>query len=414
VSGGLARFSPREGAANDAVAGVKPRLVFTPVNRDQAAALMAELSAAKQTVAFVGGATQLDLGHAPERLDAVVRTERLNKMIEYAPSDQIVIAEAGMTLAALQRELAVSGQRLAIDPPLAARATLGGIVASNAFGPLRTRYGSIRDLIIGISFVRADGVTARGGGKVVKNVAGFDLPKLLVGSLGTLGLITTVSLRLHPLPLTEVTVLLTQQTAPDVRALVVQMRAAQLEPAAVFAWNDGDALSVAVRFEGFPTGVEEQKSRLLALSSGKARCQALDQAAGRELTKRHDEVRTAGSIRAKFAALPASIESVMAEALRPLLDVFDRAGLVYYPMLGLGFVTGEPRSAERAAEAIATARRFLEQQGGSLVLEVAGAELRARSDVWGSAPGALSLMRSVKARFDPDRLLAPGRFAAGT
>ena len=126
-------------------------------------------------------------------------TERLERIVEHAPLDQIVIVEAGVRLASLQDALARSGQMLALDPPWAGRATIGGLVATNAFGPRRTRYGSIRDLIIGISIVRADGTEARGGGKVVKNVAGFDVPKLMVGSLGTLGLIATVNFRLHPL-----------------------------------------------------------------------------------------------------------------------------------------------------------------------------------------------------------------------
>ena len=114
-------------------------------------------------------------------------------MLEHSPSDQIVVVEAGVTLATLQRTLAAHGQRLALDPPSADLATVGGIVAANAFGPRRTRFGTARDLIIGLSLVRADGIAARGGGKVVKNVAGFDLPRLFVGSLGTLGLITSVT-----------------------------------------------------------------------------------------------------------------------------------------------------------------------------------------------------------------------------
>src|SRR5215471_5079574 len=259
VNGGaLARFAPREGAASDEIVGVRPKLAFTPEKTEDAAALMAELAAQRLVVAFVGGGTHLGLGAPPARLDAVISTRRLTQIVEYAPSDQIVVAQAGITLSALQRKLAEAGQRLALDPPWPDRATLGGIVASNAFGPLRARYGSMRDLIIGVHFVRADGVAARGGGKVVKNVAGFDLPKLLVGSLGTLGLITTVTCRLHPLPEKQVTLLMPNRTAASVRALVAQIRAAQLEPAAVVALREGTGFAVSVRFEGFQAGVEDQ------------------------------------------------------------------------------------------------------------------------------------------------------------
>ena len=162
----------------------------------------------QERLLFVGGGTDLDLGAPPERLDVLLRTRRLDRIVEHAPSDQIAVVEAGVTAGrARPARSAPRGQRLALDPPLPERATVGGIVAANAFGPRRARYGSVRDLIIGVTIVRADGVVAHGGGKVVKNVAGFDLPKLMVGSLGTLGLIATATFRLHPLPEESATLL---------------------------------------------------------------------------------------------------------------------------------------------------------------------------------------------------------------
>src|ERR1700680_2388612 len=156
-----------------------------------------------------------------------------------------------MTLTRLQSVAGTHGQRLALDPPLADRATIGGIIAANAFGPLRTRYGSVRDLIIGVSIIRADGVIARGGGKVVKNVAGFDLPKLMVGSLGTLGMIATATFRLHPQTEASETLLIGTRSAAAIRRLFADMRRAQLEIAAAVAITEGGAFDVAVRFEGF-------------------------------------------------------------------------------------------------------------------------------------------------------------------
>ena len=409
----LARFAPREGAASDEIVGVRPKLVFAPEKSEDAAALMAELAAQRLVVAFVGGGTQVGLGAPPERLDAVISTRRLNQIVEYAPSDQIVVAQAGITLSALQQKLAEAGQRLALDPPWPDRATLGGIVASNAFGPLRTRYGSIRDLIIGIHFIRADGVAARGGGKVVKNVAGFDLPKLLVGSLGTLGLITTVTCRLHPLPEKQVTLLMPNRTAASVRALVAQIRAAQLEPAAVVALREGTGFAVSVRFEGFQAGVEDQKERLISLVSPQGPCSALDEAGARDFAARHDRVRVGGTLRTKIAALPGSLDTVVPECVVPLCESLEHAGFVSYPTLGIGFVSGDVNTVARASEAIATARGALARLGGSLVLEEAPAEVRARCDVWGQTKSALSLMRSVKARLDPEHRMAPGRFVGG-
>ena len=408
----LARFTAREGTPADAIVGQRPKLVFSPESADEAAALVAATAQERMAITFVGGGTKLELGAPPERLDAVVRTERLSKVIEYAPSDQVVVVEAGITFAALQREVGAFGQRLALDPPWPDRSTLGGIVAANAFGALRTRYGSVRDLIIGVSFVRADGISARAGGKVVKNVAGFDLPKLLVGSLGTLGLITTVTFRLHPLPETTVTLVLDRLTSSEVRALCAELHAAQLEPAAVVAIWSNAGFTVAVRFEGFRAGVEEQKNRLTALVPRGA-CEALDDAQAAGVWAEHDRLRTAGSFRAKLAALPAGVEALMAEGIAPFLETLDGPALVLYPTLGLGFISGATADHERLALAIGAARHWLEYLGGSLVIEAASPELRAVCDVWGPAPRALSLMQSVKSRLDPERRLAPGRFAGG-
>jgi len=171
----------------------------TPGSIEEAQALLAE---GGRQVLFVGGGTALPPGPP---VDLEISSEKLDRVIEYEPADQVVIVECGLRLAALQRELAKHGQRLALDPPQPDKATLGGIVAANSFGPLRTRFGSVRDLIIGVSVVRADGTRAKGGGKVVKTVAGFDLPKLMCGSWGTLAFIATVTFRVHPLPEEAVT-----------------------------------------------------------------------------------------------------------------------------------------------------------------------------------------------------------------
>jgi glycolate dehydrogenase FAD-binding subunit len=406
----------RAGTPDDAILGVQPALVYEPASVDEAAEVVRERGREGKSLAFVGGGTDLDLGAPPSRLDAVVKTTRLSKVLEHAPSDQIVIVEAGATLSALQRALAPHSQRLAIDPPEPSRATVGGIIAANAFGPRRARYGSMRDLIIGASLVRADGTLARGGSKVVKNVAGFDLPKLLVGSLGTLGLIVTATFRLHPLPEDSVTVLVPERDAKKVRALVAKIREAQLEPASVVAiWRDGSRFDVGVRFEGFRAGVAEQRDQLLKLlrEDGGKTCEALDSAAAEAFWARHDALRAAGALRAKVTALPSAIEEIAEDLLPPLLSVLGSPGFVWYATLGLGFVSGDPGSPESAASAIDRMRRLMAKSQGTLTLSAAPALLRERVDVWGPAPPALSLMKSVKERLDPDHRLNPGRFVGG-
>src|SRR5204862_2234914 len=160
---------------------------------------------------------------------------RLAHVLEYAPSDMVLVAEAGVTLAALQATTRANGQMLALDAPAPERATIGGLVATAGFGPRRARYGGIRDLIIGVTLVRADGEVARGGGKVVKNVAGFDLPKVACGSLGTLGLIATATFRLHPLPEAVRSVRVAGVRAEQVIAVLAAARTAQLEPTCAVA-----------------------------------------------------------------------------------------------------------------------------------------------------------------------------------
>src|SRR5262249_6799135 len=335
----------------------------------------------------------------------------------------IVVVEAGVSVAALQRLLGAKGQMLALDPPWPERATVGGVVATNAFGPRRTRYGSVRDLIIGISIVRADGTAARGGGKVVKNVAGFDLPKLMVGSLGTLGLIATVTFRLHPKPEAEETLLLPDLDAETVRRLVLSLRQAQLEPTAVAALvRDGGAdlgvrfdgrFEVGVRFEGFGAGVQQQAERLLELATRQGwTAERLPATRALDFWARHDQVREAPSgFRAKLSAQPMEIERVANAALGSLFPLLDRPRAVHYPTLGLGFVSGEPRNGAPLVAALAAAREAL--LGGSVVLHAAPPELRNTTGIWGPAPAALPLMSSMKLRLDPARRLAPGRFVGG-
>jgi len=406
----------RPAVAEDLVLGMSPGVVCEPASVEEAAAIVGESCRSGRSVVFAGGGTDLDVGARPETLDVLLRTRRLDRVVEHAPSDQIVIAEAGVTLGALARALAPAGQRLALDPPLPERATVGGVVAANAFGPRRARYGSVRDLIIGVSIVRADGVVARGGGKVVKNVAGFDLPKLMVGSLGTLGLIATATFRLHPLGEATATLLSAGLKARDVAALGGRLREAQLEPDSVAAFRTGtDRFDLAVRFEGFARGVDEQRARFAALVARDVRtaCDLLDPAAAGELWARQDATRRAGTFRAKVAALPASLEKVEAAVLAPLAEALGTASCVCYPTLGFAFVGGEAADAAAVAAAVAAARTSLSGAGGSLVIAAAPEPVRAAADVWGPPPAAVALMRGVKARLDPQRRLAPGRFVGG-
>ena len=405
--------APRPATEADAILGVRPRLAVEPATVEEAAEAMRALARDGLAVAFVGGGSDLDLGAPPARLDAVLHTHRLARVREHAPSDQIVAVEAGMTLAALQRTLAPHGQRLALDPPFPERATVGGVVAANAFGPRRTRFGPVRDLVIGMTLVRADGVVARGGGKVVKNVAGFDLPRLFCGSLGTLGLVAEVVFRLHPLPEASATVEMGGLAAGEVRALARAALDARLEPVAVAATSDGSRFSLAVRFEGFAPGVSDQVERLLSLATKEGRrgtrLEGSDEAA---VWARHDAIRMDGDVRAKAAFPPASLEGA-AGVLGRLAAALGGGALIVHPALGIAFVSGRLEGPEPAARAVEEARGALRAENGSVVLSAAPAALRERVDVWGAAPQAAEVMRRLKRELDPGGRLAPGRFVGG-
>jgi glycolate oxidase FAD binding subunit len=388
--------------------------VYEPASAAEAAEVLRSLARDRRRVAFLGGGTDLGVGAPPAGLDAVVRTGRLDRVVEHAPSDQIVVAEAGLPLAALQRALAAHGQRLALDPPLGDLATVGGVVAANAVGPLRTRYGTARDLVIGISVVRADGVAARGGGKVVKNVAGFDLPRLFVGSLGTLGLVTAATFRLHPLPEASTTVAVDRPAPAQVRALVVALREAQLEPASAMLLLEGGAPRLGVRFEGFGPGVRQQAERLAALASRAGLvAERLDAAAAAAFWGRHDALRTSGAVRLRLGAPPAALEGVVRDAVGPLAAALDGAWAALDPLVGAGFAGGTPADLPRALAALGQARTALEARRGALTLAAAPPEVRAGFDAWGSTPASLEVMRRLKARLDPEGRLAPGRFVGG-
>ncbi|HEV3155952.1 MAG TPA: FAD-binding oxidoreductase [Candidatus Baltobacteraceae bacterium] len=386
-----------------------------PQTIDEAAETLAEKAARNERVGFFGGGTALDLGCLSGPLDAVVHTENLTRTVEYAPADLIITVEAGMTLVNLQRITAAQGQRLALDPPLPDRATIGGMIAVNASGPRRARFGTLRDLVIGMSFVRADGALAHGGGRVVKNVAGFDLPKLMIGSLGTLGMVATVTFRLHPAPEVARWVRVTPGDARGAFESVTQGFARQLEPSAWITLGAGEADEPALfaLFEGFEYGVTDQMERFAgSVRERGGELEELDDAASERLIRRHDLTRSEGDVRLKMAVRPRDLPT-FADALKEISAELGAACVLTYPSVGIAFVSGELVDSERTAAAIERIRTAAESVEGSLVLERLPETLRGRLDVWGRVPASSPIMQALKDRFDPDHRMNPGRFIGG-
>ncbi|MFN8474474.1 MAG: FAD-binding oxidoreductase [Anaerolineae bacterium] len=421
-----------------AVDGVTPQLAIRPGAEEEVAETLAWANAAGLAVAPRGQGKALGIGEPPRRLDLVLRLDRLSKILEYEPADLTVTAEAGVTLGELQRVLGAQGQWLPLDPARGADHSLGGIIAANLSGPHRWRYGTSRDLLIGMRIVQADGMVYRGGAKVVKNVAGYDLPKLFVGSLGTLGVMTEVTFKLQPLPRNSQTVVaqvpgvapaavlsgqvITSHLTPDALAIIDTGGAARLHtlvPDIVAA--DTVAALFVVRFSGIAAAVTRQVNEL----------KAMVEAVGGSVTVVADDAVFWGSVadcpalvtegravRLKIAVLPTLLGEAMGAvqdaARSKTLAVAQVAhsgnGILYSVIRGFG--PDDDREA-RTVEAAKAIRKVIAELGGTTVVEHAPLSIKSAIGVWGPTRGDFRLMQALKTQFDPKATLNPGRFVGG-
>ena len=421
--GGLVGPAP----AGTAVDGVPVARLARPGSVEEASQVLRAAAEDGLAVVFAGGASKLGLGNPPERADLLVSTERLDQVLEHAAGDLVVRAQAGVRLADLQAALAPAGQWLALDPP-EPRATVGGVVAANASGPRRLRYGTVRDLIIGITVVLADGTVAHAGGKVVKNVAGYDLAKLFCGSLGTLGMVAEVIFRLHPLPAAAAVVTLEVEEPAQAGRAVQRLLRSPLEPSAVELVVDewGWPGRLTTVFEGIQPGVEAQATAAASLLGqvGSATVAgpgqtdaALSQLGALPFEK--------AELAFKATFPPAELPGVLAELLGGDRRSRERRWMgpvSAHAATGVLWLASDLRQGDLPADSpivpslvgwVAEARERLAARGGGLVVVKAPPHLKGQIDAWGPAGDALGLMRRVKERFDPDRRMSPGRFVGG-
>ena len=404
----------REATPEDAVDGVVPSFVVEPGSIEETSELMKFAGGEGLAVAPRGGGTSMPLGNPPQELDLILGTARMNQVLEYVPGDQVVRVQAGIRLQDLQEQLAGSNQMLGVDPPEeGAGATVGGLVATNSSGPRRYRYGTIRDLIIGITVVLADGTVARAGGKVVKNVADYDLSKLFTGSLGTLGVIAECNFRLHPKPEAARAVAV---ELPDTQAAGEASQAimhTQLVPSTVELNWDGETKLLTVLIEGIPPSVEAQTQTATHVL----------QSFGEVRTLSDEEANSSGPLQPpgaggdevaiKISAPPADLTGV----LDSTLGACSRGGvtprITGHAGIGVTYVALSGADDAARAQIVEELREIWVRRGGSVVVREASPEFKKRVEVWGPLGSRLELSRRVKEKFDPRGILNPGRFVGG-
>ncbi|MBC7972007.1 MAG: FAD-binding oxidoreductase [Verrucomicrobia bacterium] len=390
-----------------------------PSTPEALAAVMAESD--RPHVLPCGAGSKLDWGGLVRRSKTetsllVVSTERLKRLIDHAVGDLTVTVEAGMRFADLQTTLAQAGQCLAIDPTYPEYATIGGIVATADTGSLRQRYNSVRDMLLGLSFVRADGKLAKAGGRVVKNVAGYDLMKLFTGSYGTLGIITQVTFRVYPLPEASQTVVLSgdvsaiaQATQTLLSSALTPASADVLSASVVAALELGKGPALAIRLQSILPSVQEQAQRMVEVGQALSLTSACfterdDVTLWQRLQESMTATHQAEAITCKIGIRPS--EAVALLTTIDTLAIAPWSGQIHAAS-GLGRLVLD---ASTPPETLLKMRSFCQTNGGFLSLLQAPVALKQAIEVWGYSGNALTLMRQLKQQFDPDGRLSPHRF----
>ena len=407
--------------SSDSIAGIQPSVVVEPIDETELASILSYANQHRLKVLIRGGGTQLNMGTPPQAGDILLSTTRLNGLIEYAPHDLTVSVQTAMRLTDLQTILAQNNQWLALDPVLDADATIGGLLATNVSGAHRLRFGGVRDQLIGMRVVLADGTIARGGGKVVKNVAGYDLPKLFIGSLGTLGVIVSATFRLYPRRPASRTILLHSPTLTPLCSLVEKILDSILEPTSLDLFSpqgDSPHSILAVRFETEPHSIHDQTQMLLNHLAASLNTSAvtLEDASESQFWQQvshiQDDCEDTSTVQLKASLLLTEVgpwlTHLQQTAEQSALKIQWRAhaghGLVHARLHG---------EAATLIPIINAARQQAMARQGSLVVTQALPQLAQQLDIWGPIP-SLAIMRQLKARFDPQSTLNPGRFVGGS
>ncbi|MCS6815657.1 MAG: FAD-binding oxidoreductase, partial [Cyanobacteria bacterium] len=394
----------------------QPACIVYPSTPEMLAAVVGCAHHQGWPLAIMGSGSKLTWGGLRSGIQVAVSTIRLNRLVDHAVGDMTVTVEAGMPLSTLQPILAQAGQWLPVDPLYGEQASVGGTIATAATGSLRHRYGGIRDLVLGITIVRCDGQLAKAGGRVVKNVAGYDLMKLFTGSYGTLGIISQATFRVYPLPEASQTVLLVGDADSVAQASRTVVGSA-LTPIAVDLLSAdlakslglGTDIGLAVRFQGFSASVTEQSDRVSAVADTLGLThQILSNQADQQWWQQRQQAMAQTTPPTLLCKV--GIRSTEAVSLLRQVAALPASRAVIHAASGTGWL----RLAESVAIAdIMAIRAYCQAAGGYLSILEAPIALKQDCDLWGYHGNALDLMRRLKYQFDPSNLLNPGCFVGG-
>jgi glycolate oxidase FAD binding subunit len=435
-------------AAALAVDGMQPRFHVAPASPEAVAQALLEAHKAGFAVSIRGGGTHLGLGNAPRRCDLVLALDGLRGVVEYRPRDLVAVVLAGTPLSLLQEEFARHEQWLALDPPSTPASTLGGILATNASGPHRFRHGTARDLVLGMQVAYAEGMLARSGARVVKSVAGYDLHKMHVGALGTLGVIVEVAVRLHPLPASRRVLLCPAPSSGMAAQLVAALMRRPLALGAIEYLNAAatrrlSALTgitlpgqdlLLVFCEGHARAIARQADEVaqVARRLGSAAAPCADDDAVASLAQAVAELgtaRTAADSVLKLTVPPGSTMSALEELADLLQDATHglyqqtsypngqateaMPAIEVHAHAGSGVVHAVAALPEAAiAPLVGRGRAAARARRGHLIVTACPPQVKRGLDVWGPVSAA-ALVRGLKAALDPGNMLNPGRFAEG-
>ena len=420
-------------AAQYGIDGVVPTALIQPADLDELSRSMEAAHHHDMAVAPWGGGTRVSLGNIPERLDAVVDVSRLNRVVSHNPADLTATVQAGITMAALQRILGEHRQFLALDPPLPQRATVGGTLATAVSGPLKWQYGSPRDLVIGMKVVQADGKVTKSGGQVVKNVSGYDMSRLHIGGLGTLGVIAEASFKLTPLPSHQATVVAAYEASGPCVAAGLDVFRSDFLPLALVCFDraandrmratelDGGGF-LAIRLGGRPRTLERlvKEARSISRRHEPTHVEVLPEAESVDVWAKiadfgwDDQTTPVMSSRALIQP------SQVAELTEVLENWHLEAGLhpavVSQPAHGTvltGWFAEETPPIDQITGLVRRLRQAVHALDGKVVIERCPTEAKSGLNVWDDPGPAVAIMRRLKEQYDPGRILNPGRFAKG-